>query len=204
MNDLDFVKKCTKGDKGAWDEFITKYSRLIYNYIHSILKVKSIDYLTSDSINDLFQEIFLLLLKDNFKKLRSFKAKNGCSLASWLRQVTVNATIDYVRKIRPMSTIDEDIYEGISLKDVLTSQDESSDKLLWKKEKLMNLKECIEKLGREDQYFLELHLNQGVALEELRDYFELSRGAVDMRRARIIDKLKECFKGKGFDIFNKG
>ena len=96
MDDLEFIQQCASGDKKAWDEFVDKYSRLIYNYIYSVLKTKGLT-LAQENIEELFQEIFFSLIKDDFKKLKSFKGLNGCSFASWLRQVTVNFSIDYIR-----------------------------------------------------------------------------------------------------------
>ena len=118
INDLEFIQRCVRGDKQAWDEFVDKYSRLIYSYIHGILKIRSQNF-TQENINDIFQEIFLSLIKDNFKKLKSFKAKNGCSLATWLRQVTVNLTIDHMRRFHPAISLDEENEEGSNLKDIL-------------------------------------------------------------------------------------
>jgi len=201
MDDLGFVQKCVKGDKRAWDEFIDKYSRLIYNYIHSVLKIKG-SHFTQENINDLFQEIILSLVKDNFKKLSSFKAKNGCSLASWLRQVTVNFTIDYLRKLKALVSIDEEDGEGFSLTEILASDSPSVSDTLIQEEKLTHLKDCIDRLGNEDKYFLELHIQRALSLQELKDYFKLSRGAIDMRKSRIIERLRECFRSKGFVLSN--
>ncbi len=203
MNDLEFVHRRVKGGKRAWDEFVEKYSSLIYNYIHSVLKIKGHTF-TQENINDLFQEIFLSLVKDNFKKLSSFKAKNGCSLASWLRQVTINFTIDYLRKIRkPLVSIDEETGDDFSLAEILSSNSPSAADTLSQEESLAHLKDCIDKLDIDDKYFLELHLNRGLGLEELKDYFKISRGAIDMRKSRIVERLRECFKSKGFVLSDK-
>jgi DNA-directed RNA polymerase specialized sigma24 family protein len=69
---------------------------------------------------------------------------------------------------------------------------------LLQEERAAHLKDCIEKLNIDDKYFLELHLNQGLRIEELKEHFKLSRSALDMRKSRIIDRLRECFKTKGF------
>ena len=37
-------------------------------------------------------------------------------------------------------------------------------------------------------------------LEVLKEHFRVSRGAIDMRKSRIIDRLRECFKHKGFAL----
>lgn len=197
MGDLEFVQRCVKRDKQALDEFLTTYSRLIYNYIHSVLNAKGYP-VAQNHINDIFQEIFCSLIKDDFKKLRSFKARNGCSLASWLRQVTINFTIDYIRKIKPAVSIDEETDDGLSLKESLADDSTAVADTLSQEERIKGLKECIENLGSEDKYFLELHINRDLRLEELKGHFNLSRGAIDMRKSRLIDKLRECFKSKGF------
>ncbi len=198
MTDLEFVQRCAKGDKLAWNEFIDRYSRLIYNYIHSVLKIKGYQSLAQDSINDLFQEIFLSLVKDNFRKLRTFRAKNSCSLASWLRQVTINFTIDYIRKFKPTVSIDEETEEGFSIKDLLADGSVSVADNFTREEKVSHLKDCIGKLDTHDKHFLELYINIGLGLDEIKDIFKISRGAVDMRKARILDRLRDCFKSKGF------
>lgn len=197
MNDLEFVQKCVKGDKRAWNEFVEKYSSLIYNYIHSVLKIKGHTF-TQDNIHDFFQEIFLSLAKDNFRKLSSFQARNGSSLASWLRQVTVNFTIDYIRKLKPLISIDEETEDDFTLAEILSSNSPSVADVLSDKERLAHLKDCIDRLDIDDKFFLELYLNRGWELGELKDYFKISRSAVDMRKSRIVERLRDCFKEKGF------
>ncbi|MDD5155488.1 MAG: RNA polymerase sigma factor [Candidatus Omnitrophica bacterium] len=198
MDDLEFVQRCVNGDKQSWDEFIDRYSRLVYNYIHATLALKGRDKFDRDNVNDLFQEIFLSLVKDNFKKLRSFKGKNGCSLASWLRQIAINYTIDYLRRLKPSLSLEQENEQELRLKDVIADDKISVKDMLTDEEKLERLKECIDRLNTEEQYFLEMYLNQNLALEEIKDMLGISRGALDMRKSRIIEKLKECFKDKGF------
>ena len=197
------MQRCVKGDALAWDEFISRYSRLIYNYIHSILRLHGINHPAQDSVSDLFQEIFLSLLKDDFRKLRTFKAKNGCSLASWLRQVTVNHTIDYLRKTRGSVSLEEEDSEGTALKDRLVDGAPTPQHESVRQDKLAHLEDCISRLEIDDRYFLELHLNRGFSLEELKEILKIGRGAVDMRKLRIIERLRDCFRKKGFAMPRK-
>jgi RNA polymerase sigma factor (sigma-70 family) len=200
MDDLEFVRKCIKDDPNAWNEFIEKYSRLIYNYIYQVLKAKSVHQTNEQHVDDIFQEIFLLLTQNNFRKLSTFKAKNNCRLASWLRQVVVNYTIDYLRKVKPVISLDEESDSEFSLKNTLSDHSPAPSESLESKEKVSGLKDCIRKLDTDDKFFMELHLNQGITLEELKMIFKVSRGAVDMRKSRIIERLKACFKSKGFAL----
>lgn len=197
MDELSFVRKCIEGDAQSWDEFVSKYSRLVYAYIHRALQLRGVDH-TYDTVNDLFQEIFQSLFKDNFKKLRSFKAKNGSSLATWLRQVVIRSVFDHIRDTRPCVSIDEENEEGLSLKELLVDEKviKADARIDYQhvQEKLM---ECIAALDGDEKYFVELHFNQAVALEDLSVLLRVSRAAVDMRKSRIIERLRECFKSKG-------
>jgi len=200
MDDLEFVHRCVKGDTAVLDEFIFRYSRLVYNYIHSILALHGINQPAQDSINDLFQEIFLALIKDDFKKLKTYKGKNKCSLASWLRQVTINYTIDYLRKTKAAISLEAENEDGASLKDLIADDSILALEGIIQEEKSLHLEDCISRLNTDDKYFLELYLNQGISLEGLKEIFRIARGAVDMRKSRIIEKLRDCFRKKGFSV----
>ena len=199
MDDLSFVQACVKGDKQSWNEFLSRYSRLIYNYIYSVLSVKGSS-LSEEQIEDIFQEIFYSLIKDNYKKLATYQGRNGCSLASWLRQVTINFTIDYLRKLRPMVSIDIETEEGLSLKDILKDLSADAVEFLSDQDRRKTLRDCLDLLDPGEQYFMELFLNQGLNLEQIREYLKINRGAVDMRKGRILQKLQGCFKNKGFKL----
>jgi len=112
----------------------------------------------------------------------------------------INFTLDYLRKIRPAISLDEEITEEFSLEDILPAENQSVKDLLVIEERLIPLKECIEILDMEDKYFLELHFNQGIDLEDLKAVLKVSRGAVDMRKSRLIGRLRDCFRGKGFGL----
>ncbi|MBU1090401.1 MAG: sigma-70 family RNA polymerase sigma factor [Candidatus Omnitrophica bacterium] len=199
MSDLEFVKRCVAGDKQAWGQFVDKYSRLIYNYIHEVLSIRGYP-ASKDNTQDIYQELFYNLIKDNFKKLSSFQGKNGCTLASWLRRVTVNFTIDHIRKLKPVVSMDEERDNELSVKDTLSNGSLSIYDIVNDAEKLADLKDCINRLDVDDKYFLELFINRRLSLEELRMHLRLTRGAVDMRKSRIVDRLKECFKSKLFKL----
>jgi len=197
MNDLEFVQQCVQGDKQAWNNFVERYSKLIYNYIHSVLKLQG--YLaTEQNVNDIFQEVFLLLTQDNFRKLKTFQARNGCKLASWLRQVVINCSLTFLRRYKPAVSLDENNDEGSSLKDVLLDSSLAIHDTLSNKERLAQLAECVEKLELDDKYLLELHINQGLELGQVQNHLKISRGALDMRKKRAIERLRDCFKTKDF------
>lgn len=200
MDDLEFVQRCVEGDKQSWGQFVDRYSRLIYNYIHSVLRLKTGSDFKNESVSDIFQEIFLSLTKDNFKKLKTYRAKNGAKFATWLRQVTINHTLDHLRKLKPLASLDEEDPEGFSLNDIFADDAVTVRDMLNCEERLAHLKDCIGGLDYDDKYFLQLYLDRRLKLEELRVFLGLSRPAVDMRKSRIVGRLRDCFRAKGFAL----
>ena len=201
MNDeLKLIQACVKGDKAKWDEFIRKYSRLIYNYIHSTAKIKG-SQLTEEAVKDIFQGIFSRLIEDIYRRLKSFKAKNGCKLASWLRTITINYTLDHLSRTKPIISLDQEDDEGNSLKDVISANLVSQDEELVNKELLTQIMFCIEKMNYEEKYFIDLYIHKRLELGRIAEVLRISRGILDVRKTRIVAKLKECFKKKGFLIY---
>ena len=199
MGERVFIERCLNRDKAAWSEFLSKYSNLIYNYIYHVFKVKGVR-ASSDKASEFFQQIFSDLIEDDFRKLRQFKGKNNATLASWLRMVTINSCLNYLRKekkVRLNSLDQEDDDQNASLVETLVDFSDTADELLVKAESAQHLTECIEALNRQDKYLLEMHIYQGLHLEDLQVTLGISRSAVDMRKSRLIQKLRDCFKKKG-------
>lgn len=194
--DLEFAQRCSRGDRQAWDEFLTRYSRLMYASIFTAARsVGAV--LSSGEREDIFQETILSLIDDNFRRLRGFRGLNGCRLASWLRQVTINLTFRRISRMRAGVSLEEEDAFGMALKETIVDPGTSSAEAAQANEGIGRLSECIELLEMKDKYFLELNLHLGLNLEEIKDHLKITRGAVDMRKARIVERLRECFKGKG-------
>jgi CHAT domain-containing protein len=70
---------CVKGDKSAWDAFVLQYSALVYHTIKKTLVLYHTE-ASHDLVDDLFQEVFLSLVKDEFAQLRRFRGDNECTL----------------------------------------------------------------------------------------------------------------------------
>jgi RNA polymerase sigma factor (sigma-70 family) len=200
MDDLDFVKKCASADMLAWKEFLQKYSRLIYSYIHNIIRIKGYIF-DASVVEDIFHEIISSLIKDNYRKLKTYQGRNNASLASWLRQVTINFCLTYFRQEKPaMVSIDAPNEAGLALSEIIPYRSLSAAEQLLQKEIKENLTDCIERLDLEDKFILELTLKWELSLEELKDLLGISRGAMDMRHSRMIQRLRDCFKKKGFEF----
>lgn len=199
MDDVIFAKKCAGGDPAARNEFLAKYSRLIYKYILSVSRAYGRPQ-AADHADDIFQDFFCFLFADNGRKLLSFQGRNGCTLASWLRLVAARFTLDYLGKLKPLLSIEEDVPGAGSLKGILADAAQGASAVLMRDEQMDNLKECIETLETDDKYFIEMHIHRGVGLDALKEHLRTTRPALEMYKSRLIGRLRECFRKKGYVI----
>jgi len=197
MNDLDLINRCIKSDSLAWKEFLQKYNRLIYSYIYSVTRIKAYVF-TPPVAEEIFNEIIASLIKNDFKKLKTYHGRNNASFASWLKQVTVNFCLSYFRyKKNNMVSLDEPIGDGLAFSEIIPYRSLSASEELLKKEENEHLADCIQNLELDDKFLLELRLRWEFSVEELMEFLKISRGAADMRYSRIIQRLRECFQEKG-------
>ena len=191
------VGRCVKNDKRAWDDFVEKYKGIIYDAI-----IKTFHFVgyknTEEAASDLFQEVFSLLLKNDCAKLKSFKWKNGCSLASWLHVVSKNVTFDYLRRHFARGKIMESlITEEIDASaDYHIEASEDSDILqkMADEEKVGLFEKALNTLPKEEILVVNLIYLRGISHEKAAKILGKSVDALYMQKKRIIDKIKTTVK----------
>ncbi|MBI4487923.1 MAG: sigma-70 family RNA polymerase sigma factor [Deltaproteobacteria bacterium] len=178
------LASCVNGEKAAWDAFVLQYSGLVY---HTIKKTFTLYHTEPrpDLVEDLFQEFFLSLLHDDFKKLRQFRGDRGCSLASWLRVAAARLTIDYLRKQGPSK---------VELAATLPHDQPDPSNSLIDEEQERSLSQILQALPSRDRLFIDLYFRQSLAPEEIASMLRVSVSAVYTQKSRILDKLREILQ----------
>lgn len=172
---------CLNQEKTAWDALVIQYSSLVYHTIKRTLALYHVEP-RSDLLEDLYQDVFVTILKDDFKKLRQFRGDRGCSLASWLRLVAARLTIDFFRNQRPPT---------VEVPDSLPSAQPDPPNSLMNSEQAEQLSQALEGLPPRDRLFLELYYYKGLPPEEIAAILHVSVNAVYTLKSRIIAKLRE-------------
>ena len=103
------LQPCLRGEKKAWDEFVEKYSPMIYASVKRTLSSSSTN-IPGKTLEDIAQEVFIRLIRDDYRLLRQFDPKRA-SLSTWLALVARSVCIDQLRKrqIETFSLEDSDI-----------------------------------------------------------------------------------------------
>jgi RNA polymerase sigma factor (sigma-70 family) len=92
------------GDKKAWENFVRRYAALIVAAVRSVAP-------TSGDVEDLTQEVFVRLCKDDYRLLRSYDATRA-SLSTWITIVARSTARDALRRRRPNSVPIEAVPEA--------------------------------------------------------------------------------------------
>jgi RNA polymerase sigma factor (sigma-70 family) len=181
------IAGCLRSEKAAWDSFVLQYSNLVY---HTIKKTLSLHHAEphADLVEDLYQEFFLSLLRDDYKKLRQFRGTQGCSLASWLRLLTARLTIDFLRKQAPTAG-------GVARAMSHQSPDPAEPLLNEQQESLLN--QAIQTLSPRDRILLDLCYRQALGSEEIARLLRTSVNAVYTQKNRVLEKIREVLRRSG-------
>ena len=81
-----------RGEKTAWDAFVRRYGGLIVAAVRGVA-------MAHGDVEDLTQEVFLRLCKDDFRLLRSYDPARA-SLSTWLTIVARSTARDGLRRRR--------------------------------------------------------------------------------------------------------
>ena len=93
-----------RGDKGAWEAFVRRYAGLVAAAVRGVAREAA-------EVEDLAQEVFLRLCKDDFRLLRSYgPARAG--LSTWITIVARSTARDAMRRYRPVLTPIDAVPEG--------------------------------------------------------------------------------------------
>lgn len=182
------IAGCVKGDKASWDAFVNQYSSLVYHTIRKTFTAYHAEP-NSDLVDDLFQEFFLGIVRDDFKKLRQFRGDEGCSLASWLRVVTSRLTIDFLRKEKSLRVE--------TFNELAAKEGDRSDSLI-EEAQIQNLSKALNDLTSKERIFIDLYYRRNLDPEEIARFLRVSVNAVYTQHSRLKAKLRELLAKSEF------
>lgn len=187
--DRRLLSKCFAGDRAAAEFLVEKFSNLVYRSIQQTLGVRHVSFDRS-LLEDLHNTVFLQLFENDFKKLKQFKGKNNCSLATWIRVVSARIVLNHLRK-RGFDAVN---WQGkkVSFEDIPEVQSSTLDSvaLLVKADQERLLTEGMRKLPGRSRLLMILHYKKGLALEDVASVMHITIQNAYTIKYRAIQKLK--------------
>jgi RNA polymerase sigma factor (sigma-70 family) len=98
------LRALARGEKGAWEAFVRRYAGLVAAAVRGVAREPA-------EIEDLAQEVFVRLCKDDFRLLRSYDPARA-GLSTWITIVARSTARDAMRRYRPVLLPIDAVPEG--------------------------------------------------------------------------------------------
>jgi len=154
------------------EQIYLAYNGKVMGYIMARLQRRAD---AEDLCADVFEKVF--------RKLDEFDREKA-SLSTWIFTITRNTVIDFFRRSRPSSELDENMEDG--------SETEAG---LLHTETLNELAAALAQLPQELRDIIVLRYYDKKQLTEIADMMGLSYGAVKLRHQKALGMLKELMEG---------
>ncbi|MGA1795424.1 MAG: RNA polymerase sigma factor [bacterium] len=187
----ELLKECLNGKEWAWEAFHERFSRLINATIFQTARVHWID-LKPEDMRDCEQAIWSSFLENECNKLRCYRGDNGCTLATWLRTCTVNATLNFldalIRSTSRYVPLGENAHP-------VNKEIENVERHIAEQEELERVMKIIrENLTSRERLFVTFHWLDEMSFNEISPIMNLPPRNLYVLKHRIQKKIRRLLK----------
>jgi RNA polymerase sigma-70 factor (ECF subfamily) len=181
QNEQFLVDRFCGGDNDAFLELVSQYKKKIYYLAYDIMG-------DHQEAEDISQEVFIKM----FRSLKNFR--RDAKMSSWLYQITVNASIDSLRKksSKPKRSIDE--FDHLHIQEGLTTGVSHNFDPVSSAESSQiqnHISQALKKITpKERTVFVMRHYND-LKLSEIAEILNVTIGTVKSLLFRAIKKLRK-------------
>lgn len=177
--DAELVKRSQRGELRAFDELITKYRSKIYAMIYNMVH-------SEQDAWDLAQEAFFKA----WKSLARFRQE--ALFHTWLYRITMNVTLDWLRKIKPQTDYDETLgITGVEPGAVtIPLAEPAPHETLEREEIRQRIEDAIERLSPEHRAVILMREVEDMSYEEIAESLGCSIGTIMSRLFYARKKLQ--------------
>lgn len=188
------VDRINEGDPSAFQEFVERYKKKIYFLAYDLMG-------DHHDAEDISQEVFIKV----FRSLKNFRRNS--KMSSWLYQITVNASIDALRKksVKPQEAL-EDLEKVEAQASLLGSGLHVENPARSAEASLIqeHISRALQKVSpKERTIFVMRHFND-LDTKEIAEILKVSQGTVKSFLFRAIRKLRKelspCFGHSGLEV----
>jgi RNA polymerase sigma factor (sigma-70 family) len=186
--DDQLVDRTKAGDARAFDELVVRFSPRLYGLIYNMTS-------SHEDTNDLLQEVFAKA----YRSIRGFQGKS--SFYTWMHTISVNMTINFLKKRNRRKTMSLDDVDNGILNDpdfiaATSNGDPSHSANLVELQKKLN--ESMMKLSHEHRAVVTMFDIQGMPHLDIAKILKISEGTVRSRlfyaHKQLQNHLQEFIK----------
>ena len=169
----------------AMESLYLRYSRILYSLAYRMVADHQV-------AEDLLQDAFLAV----WRRATSYSPQTGAA-RSWLLSILHHRTIDYLRKVRRRSTIQEASLDEIELHESFAYPDTWDE--AWQSVKSSHVRAALMKIPTEQRLVIELAYFQGWTHTEIAEGTQIPLGTVKARMRLGLLHLKQILIEMGID-----
>lgn len=165
------LNACIRGSKSAWDQFVESCSGLIYSAVKRAYCNRPVD---QQDIDDRIQDVFVQLVQNDFKLLRTFDPKRA-SLSTYLTIIARSVVYQHTqkRRVETVPLLDIDVTAGQSR--------ESSEDALGP----------LNGLSERQRLVLQMLFEQGMSVEEAAHRLGVDPQTIRSTKHKALTRLRE-------------
>ena len=169
----------------AMESLYQRYSRILYSLAYRMVADHQV-------AEDLLQDAFLLV----WRRATSYSPQAGAA-RSWLISILHHRTIDYLRKVRRRSAIQEAPLEELELNESIAYPDTWDE--AWQSVKSSRVRAALMNIPTEQRLVIELAYFQGWSHREIAEGTQIPLGTVKARMRLGLLHLKKTLIMMGID-----
>ena len=195
-DDRVLLARCFAGDRAATESLVRRFSDLVYKTVQHGLRARQVRF-TEQDLEDLHNTVFLNLFERKCRKLRQYRGKNGCSLATWIRVVTLRILLNHLRKKGPDAAFWQKKRISIDELDHVRAEETDTPALMERAEQESLVQEGLQSLTPRDRLFVKLHFHQGLSVEGVARTMRISIENAYTVKHRAIQRLRAYVASHG-------
>ncbi len=185
LSDEALLSAIARGDVLAMDSLYQRYSRILYSLAYRMVADHQI-------AEDLIQDAFLSV----WRRSTSFSPQAGAA-RSWLISILHHRAIDYLRRVRRRSSIQEAPLDEIELDETTAVSDVWDE--AWRSVQSSQVRAALMQIPPEQRLVIELAYFQGWTHTEIAEGTLTPLGTVKARMRLGLNHLKRALLEQGID-----
>ena len=200
MTDRELIQACIDRKDRAWEDFLVRYSALVYHVIWKTLRSDT-QYMgrSGVEVEDICSDVFAQIVTDNFRLLRTFEWR--CKFSTWLGIITYRTTRQALHRNRRVSFSLEDYNGGednaLLLRDIIPDHRMAPAEALELTEARQMVHDALAGLPSRDQLVLKFFYFEGKKYAEIAQILGISGSlvgtAIFRAKQRLAQKLQHNF-----------
>jgi RNA polymerase sigma-70 factor (ECF subfamily) len=188
MTDNELIKLILQGDRNKFALIVEKYKELVFHTCMGFLHNK-------DDADDLTQEVFI----QAYQSLSKFKMESA--LSTWLYRISVNASLNKLRKESGISFLQrlESMFSGEVKNDppFSASDLDNPENILIRQEHSQWIQKALDSLPENQRTAIILSKYDDLPQKEIAEIMDVTEGAVEALLQRAKKNLREKLSGDG-------